>query len=204
MSGIRLGLTLSHLDDLDALPEDIQVLEVDYALLLLASRAERSRLLALRRRFSKCEWIFSAPAVYLIDSNEEFVERWAVLNESAALFGVRRLLIRGMISSARFPSDLLVYLDLGQGTQHPDRSGFPLVSDPAWRSEACSGFLKVHGWHPARWVRRYGREAIVESVKRMRVSRLKDSDLLILGYSGRFAEWDVWKSVIQLAKFEEA
>jgi hypothetical protein len=204
MSGIRLGLTLSHLDDLKQLPADIEALEVDYALLLLATAAERKRWLSLRKKFPECEWVFSAPAVYFSQSSEEYQERWTVLNENASRFNVRNLIIRGSVLAQRFPTNLEVHLDLGQVQTKPSDLGFPRVSDPAWESGACSGLLKVHGWHPSRWVRRYGIEAITESVKRIQGGHSGSPNLLILAYSGRFAEWRLWKSVIQLANLDKS
>jgi hypothetical protein len=56
---------------------------------------------------------------------------------------------------------------------------------------------KLHGWHPARWVRRYGvqrSEELVQRVARLRGS--SDAVFLILSHSGRIEEYEIFSKAI--------
>jgi hypothetical protein len=56
---------------------------------------------------------------------------------------------------------------------------------------------KLHGWHPARWVRRYGdprAEDLVNKIVKLR--RSSDATFLILSHSGRIEEHEVFSKAI--------
>ena len=56
---------------------------------------------------------------------------------------------------------------------------------------------KLHGWHPARWVRRYGPRRALEIVDKTLKSRSPvDEGFLVLSHSGRIEEFEVFSKAI--------
>jgi hypothetical protein len=67
-------------------------------------------------------------------------------------------------------------------------AGMLIDLDTHWKYNAKAGPLlhfKLHGWHPERWMRRYGETLIGKYRKRM---ELHPDSLLILAHSGRIEE----------------
>jgi hypothetical protein len=80
-----------------------------------------------------------------------------------------------------------IFLD--RTSASPLLSGF--VPDPAWdspfRASAVS-YWKLHGWHPDRWIRRYGEAQLAAVAERIRKARPRH---VCLAHSGRFEELKV-------------
>lgn len=55
--------------------------------------------------------------------------------------------------------------------------------------------FKLHGWHPDRWVRRYGENRATELIDRIKKSGV--GSLLVLSHSGRFEEFGVFSEAIE-------
>ena len=56
---------------------------------------------------------------------------------------------------------------------------------------------KLHGWHPARWVRRYGsQQALDLTGKIKKLSRSVEGGFLVLSHSGRIEEFDIFSKAI--------
>ncbi len=60
---------------------------------------------------------------------------------------------------------------------------------------------KLHGWHPVRWVRRYGAQRAVEIAGKI-AKRLRSADegFLVLSHSGRIEEFEVFSKAISTAE----
>jgi hypothetical protein len=71
----------------------------------------------------------------------------------------------------------------------------PDVHQARGRLPAGVSRFRLHGWHPERWVRRYGERRTHELVARM--SKAGKSGMLILAHSGRIEEGGVFSEAIR-------
>jgi hypothetical protein len=68
----------------------------------------------------------------------------------------------------------------------PGQPAIHWIADPLWHPQSSyrrAQILKLHGWHPARWIRYYGTEQLQLALKRSAKARV-----LLLGHSQREEE----------------
>ena len=106
----------------------------------------------------------------------------------------------------RLPSDRSFFFEWAQEDRAKNASfiaefsqfqGF--VVDPVWHQKHMRSLknrflrFKLHGWNEERWVRRYGPS---QAQKIMNTLKNYPEASLVLAYSGRFAETDLFKQVV--------
>ncbi len=111
--------------------------------------------------------------------------------------------IQGVLRECKVP----VALEWGEGDSHrqfrrwiADFSRAGWVIDPDSHPVKMSVRpdmiqFKLHGWHPDRWVRRYGKNRAIELIHR--IKKAGTGGLLVLSHSGRFEEFEVFSEAIE-------
>jgi len=113
--------------------------------------------------------ILGVSAKYLLSNPEATSERISILLELAEAFVASSVLIRSSReelvaieqSLSKPLSSIEVWVDCGR--ELPQTRLLPVIEDPLWHrisTARSSGLFKLHGWHPARWVRYYGPERL--------------------------------------------
>lgn len=131
-------------------------------------------------------WFFTSS-----EEPEPSPEKISILKELAESYRLRGILVRvhQRHLNHSFGSKLSVHLDFPM-KQRMDLTH--AVWDPLW--DGISAFdtedwiAKIHGWDPARWVRKYSLEQIRECAQRLTQCRSKKG-ILLLGHSQRREQW---------------
>jgi hypothetical protein len=200
------GLSPEEYSKVDCLPG---VSEIELASYLTWTSRERKALTqALRnghRLVGACSsaWLFS----HSLDSGL-VVEKFSILRELKESLELRGVLVRLQARhlhsdvSSQLPGDLdfRVHWDFPQSARESAAqwklSRHSLVWDPLWDSasdfagKVCkeNWIAKVHGWHPSRWIRRYGAEQIADCVRSLS-THCSGSGLLLIAHSQRREQW---------------
>jgi hypothetical protein len=180
-------LTLARILD-ELTPKELEAIGPDaleVEALSLASQSPRARKnWEAYFRSSPLERILTVPSVWLSKSPPEIqAERWEVLSEWKEHWGCSRLhllVTRTDWDPASFKTTLPhdITWEAPRGLGSADLGARPAVVDPFHLyghsqesrlpralppGEARPGlYWKIHGWHPARWIRRYSEEALKE------------------------------------------
>ncbi len=145
------------------------------------------------------------------ETDEEKITILGELQESLQIHAlIIRLQPRHLNQSLTNLQSLPIFSDCPQGTRDypmPEhRRNLGLVWDPCWDADKPRSSMtgqpwiaKIHGWHPDRWVRRYGTEQIRECAQTIRGS-LKTASTpgyLLIAHSQRRQQWEEFKNACE-------
>lgn len=141
------------------------------------------------------------------------LEKKMILEELCAELRISKLIVRVQARHVNWNWPHYSFVELGLDFPQEQR-GSPVLSrseqrviqsvwDPMWDSEVPTHpniprFVKIHGWHESRWIRRYGTDQIREGMKKLRgaVSLSRQTILILLAHSQKRQQLSEFRDIL--------